>query len=142
MATQLQEDLADAIVKNKMLPRYKRKNKGELVKSVGYSAKVADRKSTEIIEQKGVQKALEEKLEKAGLTRELIENALVADIKGKPKKRVKELALGAAILGITEHDKGSQDKTLIVIIAGQSSERYGVSATQQPGISGGGSSQV
>lgn len=136
MSTQLQEDLADAIIKNKMLPRYKRKNKGELVKSVGYSAKVADRKSTDILNQKGVLKALEEKMEKAGLTKELIENALVDDIRAKPKRRARELELGADILGMTEHDKGAGNKTLIVVIAGESANRYAIQTSQEPRDSG------
>lgn len=122
----LQEDLAQEILRNKALPRYKRKNRGEMVKSVGYSAETASVKATKIIESKGVQKALTALTERAGLTKELIQNALVDDIEAKPKRRVRELELGAAILGMTEHEKKGGDKTLIVIVAGQSAERFAV----------------
>lgn len=98
MSTALQEDLAEAIVRNKSLPRYKRKNKQDLVVSVGYSAKVASKKASEIINAKGVQ----ESLSKTGLTRELITQALVYDIENKPKRREREIRLGAEILGMTD----------------------------------------
>lgn len=96
MATALQEDLAEAVVRNKMLPRYKRKNKKELVVSVGYSPKVADKKATATIEAKGVQDAIA----KQGLTKEFITEALIDDIQNKPRKRFLELNLGAEILGM------------------------------------------
>lgn len=60
MATDLQRDLAKAIIENTSLPRDKRKNRGELVKSVGYAAKTASRKSTIILTSKGVQEALDD----------------------------------------------------------------------------------
>ena len=101
MSTALQEDLAEAIVKNKKLPRDKRKNKRDLLVSAGYSPITAKANPQVIIDQKGVQKALEN----FGLTRDLITKALVDDINAKPSKRVKELALGADILGMTEHDE-------------------------------------
>lgn len=118
MATQLQQDLAEAIVANAKLPRAKRKNKGELVKSVGYSAKVADRKSTEIIEAKGVKKTLQD----WGLTEELITTALVEDIKGKPLKRYSELTLAAEILGMKKQEHGNTTN-ILNIIAPEQAER-------------------
>lgn len=123
MATDRQEDLAEAIVHNKSLPRDKRKNKQELLESVGYSTSTARAKATEIIEQKGVQ----ETLTKRGLTKDLITEALVFDIENKPKRRERELRLGAEILGLTEHDtKGTN--VLIINVSGQSAQRYGVDA--------------
>lgn len=124
MSTDLQEDLAEAIVKNKSLPRYKRKNKQELVASVGYSKKVANKKATEILNQKGVQDALK----RAGLTRDLITTALVDDIIAKPKKRVKELSLGAEILGMKDQEKGS-NKVLIINITQEAAQKYGIDAS-------------
>lgn len=121
MSTDLQEDLAEAIVKNKMLPRSKRKNKGELVASVGYSKVVAKAKPQKIIEQKGVQKALEN----FGLTKALVTTALVEDIENKPRRRIRELELGADILGL-RNEKPNISKTLIVIVASESAQRYGV----------------
>ena len=41
-----------------------------------------------------------------GLTEELIATALVRDIKGKPKKRARELQLGADILKMTQKETG------------------------------------
>lgn len=121
MATDLQEDLAEAIVKNKSLPKYKRKNKQELLVSVGYSENTAKANPQKIIDQKGVQ----ESLSKTGLTKELITEALVFDIENKPKRRERELRLGAEILGILE-DKRESKKTLIINITGETASRYGI----------------
>lgn len=121
MATDLQEDLAEAIVKNKSLPKYKRKNKQDLLVSVGYSEITAKANPQKIIDQKGVQ----ESLSKTGLTKELITEALVFDIENKPKRRERELRLGAEILGILE-DKREANKTLIINITGETASRYGI----------------
>jgi len=126
MATLLQEDLAEAIVKNQSLPKYKRKNKKDLLVSVGYAPNTASVKAKEIIESKGVQ----ETLSKSGLTKELITEALVYDIEQKPKRRIKELELGAAILGMTEHERGG-DRTLIINITGETASRYGIFPEQK-----------
>lgn len=115
MVTVLQENLAEAIVTNSKAPLHKRKNKGQLLESVGYSPKVAKHKPTEILEQKGVKEALA----KYGLTEGLITRALVSDIKKKPKSRVKELSLGADILGMRNNKddtpKGNLSITQIII---------------------------
>lgn len=58
MSTLLQQNLAQNIVKN--LKRKKPLNKKELVVLGGYSQTVAEAKPNAIIEQKGVQEALEE----------------------------------------------------------------------------------
>lgn len=114
MATDLQVNLAEAIVKNSQLPIHKRKNKKDLLVSVGYKQSVAETKPKEIIEQKGVREALA----RFGLTEGLITRALVFDIKAKPKSRVKELALGADILGMRnkEDDKPKGNLTITQII--------------------------
>lgn len=126
MSTLLQERLADEIIANKARPKYQRKNKGQMLEAVGYDKTTAKAMATRTIEQKGVQKAIETKLREAGLTETLIANALVDDIEAKPKRRVRELELGAAILGMTEHEKKGGDKTLIVIVAGESANRFAV----------------
>ena len=56
MSTNLQQDLAQEIVKN--AKRKEKKNKQELVASVGYKEITADKHATRTIEQKGVQKEL------------------------------------------------------------------------------------
>lgn len=129
MSTDLQEDLAEAIVKNKSLPKHKRKNKKELLVSIGYAATTAEKEAKVIIESKGVQDSLSHR----GLDKELITSALVYDIENKPKRRERELRLGAEILGLNEHSKDSGNKTLVVIIAGESAQRYAVQATQKSG---------
>lgn len=121
MSTDLQEDLAEAIVKNHSLPKYKRKNKKELLVSVGYAKTTAEKQPSVIIDSKGVQ----ESLSKRGLDRELITSALVFDIENKPKRRERELRLGAEILGLTEHNE-RVNKTLIINITGETAARYGI----------------
>jgi hypothetical protein len=103
MSTLLQEELAEAMVKNKSLSRDKRKNKKELLVSVGYTTKTAEVKAKEIMNSKGVQDAFKAK----GLTRDLIIDSLVEDIEKKPQKRTEELKLGADILGMREGDKNT-----------------------------------
>ncbi len=69
-------------------------------------------------------------LARYGLTDQLITCALVEDIEAKPGDRLGELRLGADILGMTKHKDDPQgNKTLIVMISGQSAERYGVTVT-------------
>lgn len=128
MSTLLQQNLAAEIIKNRIKPAYKRKNKKELLVASGYALKSATSVPSKILEQKGVKRALELQLEAAGLTKELIEKSLVDDIISKPKKRDKELKLGAEILGLTNHNKGDTNKTLVVIIANESAQRYAVKA--------------
>ena len=120
MSTDLQRDLAEAIVINAKKPRYKRKNKRDTLLSVGYSEKVATHKAGEILESKGVKQALAE----YGLTEELITTALVDDIQHKKGKRLGELSLGADILKMKENPQGGS-KTLILVVSGQTATRYG-----------------
>lgn len=111
MATELQERLAEAIVENKKKPRDKRKNKGELLESVGYATTTAHAQPSREFEAKGVK----ESLAKYGLTEQLITSALVEDIKAKPQKRVEELKLGAEVLGMKEKDFSDKTTHLTVI---------------------------
>lgn len=69
--------------------------KGKLVEMGGYGKVVQDTPE-KALGSKGFKQALAE----YGLTEELITTALVDDIKAKPKSRVKELGLGADILGM------------------------------------------
>lgn len=59
MSTERQKNLATEIVLNAKRPKNKRKNKKDLVVSVGYSKTVAKAKPQLIIAQKGVQEELE-----------------------------------------------------------------------------------
>ena len=112
MATELQEKLAEAIVENRKKPIRQRKNKKELVASVGYGAGVAKHKPNVILEAKGVKQALAA----YGLTEELITAALVDDIKNKPGKRLGELSLGADVLGMKEEGKKNDPPNHMTVI--------------------------
>lgn len=109
-----QEALAEAIAKNQLLPRDKRKNKTELSESVGYAPTTAEDQQHRIFNSKGVKEALR----KYGLTEQLITESLVEDIKAKPAKREKELKLGAEILGMTRSDE-EPDKPQVTINVNQ-----------------------
>ena len=95
--------------------------KGEILRAADYSPKVSHQPSR-VFESKG----FKQELENFGLTEEFITTSLVDDILAKPAKRFFELNLGAEILGMKQHDNGGGNKTLVVIIAGQSAGRYGV----------------
>ncbi len=115
MATALQEDLARAVIENRKLPRHKRKNKKELLISVGYALGTANSIPGDVIESKGVR----DTFAKWGLTEELITSALVYDIENKPKKRVKELGLGADILGMKKQQDGNTTNILNIYASEQ-----------------------
>lgn len=121
MATDLQKELAEAIVVNKKLPRDKRKNKKELLVSMGYATTTAESIPNKILESKGVKEALKE----YGLTEKLVTTSLVSDIQEKPKNRLGELRLASEILGMNEGEKGG-NKTLVLIVSGESAQRYNV----------------
>ena len=127
MSTDLQRDLANAIVENTKKPHYKRKNKKDLLVSVGYSEITAEAIPSKIIEAKGVKSALRE----MGLTEELVTEALVSDINEKAKNRLGEMRLAAEILGMNEGDnKGG--KILIINVSGETSKRYELPTTPNP----------
>lgn len=128
MATELQKNLAEEIVANARKPKNKRKNKKEMLVSAGYDETTALATPGRTLEQKGVKDALR----KFGLTEELITTSLVEDIKAKPKQREKELKLGAEILGMTKTSEGDSNKTLVLIITGESAQRYGVKPNTIP----------
>ncbi len=70
---------------------------------------------------------------KYGLTESLVTRALVSDIKAKPKRRIKELELGADILGMRQRaEQPNSTNILVVNITGESSSRYAVRPTQNP----------
>lgn len=116
VATLRQKELAEAIIKNKGLPRDKKKNKKELLVSVGYSPVTAGAAPSKIMEQTGVQESIKSILEKAGLTETLVADSLVADIKGKPARRVRELELAADILSMRDGEKENENKPTVNVI--------------------------
>ena len=66
-----------------------------------------------LTESKGFKKLLK----KHGLTESLVLRSLVSDIKEKPKQRVKELTLGADILGMRKPEEGGNKVNVQVNIA-------------------------
>ena len=90
MATIKQKVAVDKLVEN-------RGNVGKAMIEAGYT-KAAAKNPKNLTESKGYK----ELCEKLGLTPNLIVKSLVADIKGKPKKRAAELRLGADIVGMTK----------------------------------------
>lgn len=118
-----QQAAADEILKNQMRFPEDRLTKKEIAREVGYL-------TTAPLSSDGVKVALG----KYGLNEELITAALVDDINAKPGNRVAELRLGADILGISKRDAAEGNKTLIVVVSGQSAERYGVQVTPSPKI--------
>jgi hypothetical protein len=64
-----------------------------------------------------------------GLTEQFVTKALVSDIKAKPKRRARELELAADILSMTGRNQKEGNKTLIVVVSGESAQRYGVHPT-------------
>lgn len=73
------------------------KSIGEVMKKAGYSDEIM-RNPQKVTNSEGFQMALAE----YGLTKELVVTALSDDIKAKPANRVKELALAANILRLTQ----------------------------------------
>ena len=127
MSTDLQIALAMAKIENQKLPRDKRKNKKELLVSVGYATKTAEKQPSRELESKGVKDAIRA----MGLTEELITDALVNDIKEKAKNRLGEMRLGAEILGMNDNEnKGG--KILIINVSGETSKRNTLPATRGP----------
>jgi len=111
MPTIRQKNLAEEIVANAKRPKRKQKNKKEMLVSAGYDVTTAEKTPGRTLEQAGVKEALRE----YGLNEELITKALVADIKAKPKRREKELRLGAEILGMKHDDKRPPQQNNIFI---------------------------
>ena len=92
-------------------------NKVEAMIQGGYSPNTAKTPS-KFYDSPKVMKALED----SGLTESFILKALVEDIKGKPKKRIEELKLGAKIIGLSE-DAGINinfDNRRIIVTRGES----------------------
>lgn len=86
--------------------------KGELVAMGGFS-KAIQKNPHKVLESKGYKEALAS----YGLTEKLITTALVHDIKKKPLHRVKELALGADILGMKKanEEKGGNTYNIVIL---------------------------
>ena len=97
-----QEALAEGIIRNSTLAPSKRKNKMKLVAEVGYS-KGIQKTPSKAIDSEGVQNAIEDILNKAGLTKELVAEALAEDINIKKQNRVQELKLASDILGMVDN---------------------------------------
>lgn len=111
-------------VKQKKLAKLRIENpdvgKCALVDKGGYGPSVV-KTPAKALESQGYKDALAE----YGLTEELISTSLVHDIKAKPKKRERELRLGADILGMNKRQDDSGTKVIIVNISNQIANKYG-----------------
>lgn len=112
MPTILQEKLADEIVLN--TKRKKPKNKKELLVSVGYEENTATQNASTILEQKGVQDALEERGFTEGNAKRVVEKILNSD-KTEPNARLK-----AADMVFKVHGSYAPDKSINVNINAKS----------------------
>src|SRR3990167_4195541 len=107
----------------------KRIIKGQVLVNAGYSKKTAIAPD-KVFKSKGFLHLCEER----GLTDKLLTEALVADIKSKKGKRVKELELGFKVRQRLEPEQGFQNKILIVNITPNAAGKYGIIPTN-PGTS-------
>lgn len=94
-------------------------SKREIAKEVGYAESVADHPD-KIFGTEG----FKEEINALGFTEEFIKTALMEDIVGKPRRRARELELGAAILKMTEKNDVQSNKTLIINITGENADRF------------------
>lgn len=96
----------------------KKISKGQILMEAGYTKNVSEQPQ-KVFDTEG----FKEELENFGLTEELIKTSLVDDIKGKPRRRERELRLAAELNGLlTEKPQGN--KTLIINITGENADRF------------------
>ncbi len=88
---------AKRVIEN--LQKDKPEDLGKILADIGYSKGITETPSI-VTNSEGFKKALND----LGLTEELIASSLVFDIQNKPKARVKELGLGAEILGMKKRE--------------------------------------
>jgi hypothetical protein len=120
MGTRKQKKLAKITLDNPNLP------KGELVEMGGYGPSVI-KTPAKVLESPGYK----DELRKLGLTEEFVTGALVEDIEKKPQNRLGELRLASEILDMSNREGGGS-KNLILIVTGESAQRYGISPTSNP----------
>lgn len=99
MATLLQKKAIESLVEAGRTK--KRIIKRQVLLNAGYSQDVADQPD-KVLKAKGFLQLADE----LGLTENFLTKALVADIKGKPKKRTKELELGFKVRGMLKDNNG------------------------------------
>ena len=128
MSTLMQKGLAEKVLQNPKLMR--KGSKGKLVEMGGYSKPMQEHPKR-VLESKG----FKEELAKFGLTEELVTTALVFDIEAKPKKRVRELELGADILSMRKREDAGGNKIQIINIMAEAAQKYGIEATNSSTIS-------
>lgn len=97
--------------------------------AAGYSPETANTPS-KLTKAKGFQELCDD----LGLTENLLIESLVSDIKAKKKNRKAELELGFKVRGKLS-DNAVSNKTLVVVVTGQSATRYGVPNTVAGGNS-------
>ena len=113
MATVKQKAVLDKIIE-------KRGSISAAMREVGYSEATA-KNPKNLTQSIGFQQLCAEH----GLTEQFLVDALVDDIKNKPKHRFHEMELGFKVLGkLTERQE--PNKTLVVLVSGETASRYGI----------------
>lgn len=113
MATLKQRRAAEKLVENGG-------NVSQAMIDAGYSPATAHNPS-KLTERKGFQDLCDD----LGLTENLLVTALVSDIKKKPKNRKAELELAFKVRGKLS-DNPNSNKTLVLVVTGETAARYGV----------------
>ncbi len=96
-------------------------NISQAMMAVGYSPNTA-KTPQKLTESQGFKELCDE----VGLTDDLLTRALVEDIINKPKNRKAELELGFKVRGRLNNENDSGNRTLVVVVSGESNGRYAV----------------
>lgn len=123
MATIKQKRLAKAIVEN--LESDKPKNKKEMLVSVGYKESTAETKPSDIIESEGVQEALADLGFSEDNAKKVVSDIMLND-EVDPNARLKATDQVFKVHGSYVADKNGGNKTLVVMISGESAKRYNI----------------
>lgn len=118
MSTLKQKELARLTLENPKLAKDGKKHK--LVELGGYSL-ATQKQPGKVLDSPGYKA----ELAKLGLTEDFIAKALIDDINGKPKRRVRELELGADILNMRKREEKGNNQVIIVNISGEIANKYG-----------------
>jgi len=118
MATIKQKKALDKVIEN-------RGNVSRAMMDVGYQPATA-KNPKNLTESIGWKELCLER----GLTEDFLVKALVKDIEDKPGNRKSEIELGFKVIGRLS-DRPEGNKTLIVVVSGESAKRYNVPITHQ-----------
>lgn len=123
MSTHLQADIATELIKDFKKPANKRRNKTELLESVGYAESTARTEQKRVLESKGVQY----ELKKRGFT---IENAqkVISEIMLDENQEARDRLKGAELTLKAHHvfTDGVDQRTIVVQLSNEATSKYSV----------------